>query len=189
MHLYCQSKYSSQPERWPVSPEFIFEVGYSIKAAIQYCKRIQTTSTTVSLEDIQSIITCLETYIYIYSSCLIREDVPIVSVDTNMLYEFWTEFTSYWNLFCKLELEGLYLFILSCRTIDSFESTRVDQLFLSKYTIPAVLNTLTVLYPFEPKLEPFISFLKKANLGCIYFSTIKITPSLLTYDNDNKYIN
>lgn len=182
MYLYYTNKYNTK-EIWPVSPEFIFEVGFCIKAAIEYCKSQLSThenaiiplhlSYSTREEDVLSVIRCLETYVYIYSSCLIRDDIPVISVDTQVCYEFWTEFTSYWNIFCQLELEGLYLFILSCRTVDSFETTRQDVLFLSKYTIPAVMNTLEVLYPFEKRLGEFISFLKKANSGCIYFSISK----------------
>lgn len=182
MHLYFTDK-REIIHKWPVSPEFIFEVGFCIKAAMEYCKSlINPRDTHMSIitigkhtreDDILSIIKCLESYVYIYSSYFIRDDIPIISVDTTVLYEFWTEFTSYWNLFCRLELEGLYLFILSCRTVDSFESQKEDVLFLSKYTIPAVINTLEILYPFEPKLEEFISFLKKSNSGCIYFSIHK----------------
>jgi len=187
MHIYYTNKYGIK-EVWPVSPEFIFEVGFCIKAAIEYCKSIvhstltyidTTVTTSFHPSDTKELISCLETYIYIYSSCLIRDDIPVISVDTSVLYEFWTEFTSYWNLFCKLELEGLYLFILSCRTIDSFKEEEKDQLFLSKHTVPVIINTLEVLYPFGPKLETFIQFLKKANLQHIYFSTSKVNTPLL----------
>ena len=64
-------------------------------------------------------------------------------INNNDLVEFWATFTSYWNLFVKYKLDGVYIFILTLRTFDK------NELLITSSQALIIYNTLLQIYSFN----------------------------------------
>jgi hypothetical protein len=64
-------------------------------------------------------------------------------LNNNDLVEFWATFTSYWNLFVKYKLDGIYIFILTFRTFDK------NEIIITSSQSLIIYNTLIQIYSFN----------------------------------------
>jgi hypothetical protein len=157
MYLVLNTKVHT---RLLVSDLFQKEIHSFIKAAIKYLENVMEMYPTLRKlnNECVQLIEILEQYRFLYRNKYSEEESKIIPITEEDCFEFWATFTSCYNLFVLYKIDGLFMFILTCKTFDE------NMFYLSEENCSLIFKTLINIYKFnEDELLSLCSFFQLAN--------------------------
>lgn len=116
-------------------------------------------------QEVHQLIDWFNKYLLVYGGCSTETDPPERHVYSEReLIEFWAMFNGLWPVFLKTGLEGVYLFVLTFRTIDE---TKINQYNVHNWSVfNSIAHSLELIIPYC-KSQPVIglyTMLRACNL-------------------------